>query len=708
MTKVQADPSSCLQVRITAVLGSTLFLLILAGCGVAGPTPPGMAVQNVALSGVVHGGQQPVTQSNIALYATSSGGYGGTLNPLATTQTGTGGSFLITSTITCPTDQTSQAYIVSTGGNPGLTMGTDNSAIFLVAALGSCRNISSATSVVINEVTTVAAAYALSGFAPAGGAGMTEAAVEGGTVAGITTSSTNTQGLTDAFANAANIVSSATGQAYTTTPGGNGTVPVGTINALADILQDCVNSSSPTSTACASLFSAAKPPTGSVVTATPANVFQAALDIAENPGNSVSTLFGLVSAVSAFPTTLSAAPNDWTIGVTYTSSLLLSGVGLGINAQDQVFVSGAGYLIDFSPQGAPLTTTNLLAGDAAITSSDSLREIAFDKSGNLFVTDGAYTGVYEYNPTTTALTALNFDVAPVSEANNNSYGIAIDGKNDVWTSSYSKATCATVTCPLVEFPSTATTTPTPYPAYTPFSTFGGFSAPQPTGALGGARGMAFDVNTGNVWITAIDDNLAEAITVVPSSLGVASASAAPVQIAGLGTEAGSPASNTAYGTISVAIDSTSRAWIVVMGGPAETGSHATSAIPAAIYPVTLSGGFATVGTAVTGGGLSTPTQISVDGNNNLFVANGSGSAAASAVIEYSPALGGFVSPSTGFIPSSTGTLYEPSYVSIDRSGAVWSLSSGNGTTHPANLLQILGVGAPTDPVLADGKYGVKP
>src|SRR5580698_6235610 len=119
MTKVQADPSSCLQVRITAVLGSTLFLLILAGCGVAGPTPPGMAVQNVALSGVVHGGQQPVTQSNIALYATSSGGYGGTLNPLATTQTGTGGSFLITSTITCPTDQTSQAYIVSTGGNPG-------------------------------------------------------------------------------------------------------------------------------------------------------------------------------------------------------------------------------------------------------------------------------------------------------------------------------------------------------------------------------------------------------------------------------------------------------------------------------------------------------------------------------------------------------------------------------------------------------------
>jgi hypothetical protein len=663
-------------------------------------------MQNVSLSGTVHGGQPPVTKSNIALFATSSAGYNGMLTPLATTQTDTSGNFNITASIVCPSN--SQAYVVSTGGNPGLTSGTDNSAIFLVAALGPCNALQLAgDTVVIDEVTTVAAAYALSGFAPVGGAGMTEAAEQGSSMAGFTTSATNAQGLTDGFANATNIVNFTTGQANTTPTGGNGTVPVPTINALADILQDCVNSSGPSSTPCTSLFAAAKPPTGSGIAA-PVNVFQAALDIAQYPGNNVSALFGLISAQSAFPTTLTAAPNDWTIGVTYTNSLLVSGVGLAINAQDQIFVSGAGYLIDFSPQGAPLTATNLLAGDSAITTSDSLRQIAFDKSGNLFVTDGAYTGVYEFNPTSTALTALNFNVAPVSEANNNTYGIAIDGKNDVWTSSYSKATCASVTCPLIEFPSTATTSPTAYPAYNPFSTFGGFSAPQPSGALGGARGMAFDVNTGNVWITAIDDNLAEAFTVTPSLSGVASASAAPVQVTGLGSEVSSPANNTGYGSISVAVDSTSHAWIVVMGGPSATGSHATAAVPAAIYPVTLSGGTASVGAAITGGGLSTPTQVSIDGNNNLFVANGSGSAAASAVIEYSPALGNFISPATGFIPSSTGTLYEPSYVSIDRSGAVWTLSSGNGTTHPANLLQILGLGAPTDPVLADGKYGVKP
>jgi len=131
------------------------------------------------------------------------------------------------------------------------------------------------------------------------------------------------------------------------------------------------------------------------------------------------------------------------------------------------------------------------------------------------VTDGAYTGVHQYNLATGALTQLNFDVAPVSEANNNTYGIAVDGLGDVWTSSYSKATCASVTCPLVEFAAGT--------SLSPYSTFSGISPVQPTGALGGARGLAFDVKTGNVWITAIDDDLAEVFTVTPSASGAATA-----------------------------------------------------------------------------------------------------------------------------------------------------------------------------------------
>jgi hypothetical protein len=565
--------------------------------------------------------------------------------------------------------------------------------------------------VTVNEVTTVAFAYALSGFLPAGGAGITYAAISGGgPMPGVTTSATNVQGLTDAFGNAANIVNVASGTAYTATSATNsfGVVPQATIYALADILQDCVNATGPTATPCGGtgkLFASATPPAASGVAA-PANTLQAALDIARYPGNNVGPLFGLVSGQAAFvaATPLANAPNDWTLGITYTfpgtaSNTFVSASGLGVNAQDQVYVAGSGYLIDFSPQGAQLTSTSLLAKYSGITSSDSLREIQFDKNGNLFVTDGNYTGVYEYT-TGGSVAPLNFNVSPVSEANNNTYGIAIDGLNDVWTTSYSKSTCATVTCPLIEFASGT--------SYSPFKTFSGYSPTQPTGALGGARGMAFDVKTGNIWITAIDDNLAEVFNVTPSASGAASAGAGPVQVTGLGAEAGNPSSNTAYGSISVAIDATSRAWIVIAGGPAVTSSKSTAAIPGAIYPVTVSGSTATVGTAVTGGGLNTPTQVVIDGNGNLFIANGSGSSSASAVVAYSPAMSAFLSPSTGFIPSSTGVLYEPSYLQVDRSGAIWTLSSGSGTTHPANLLQILGVAAPTDPVLADGNYGVKP
>lgn len=685
-------------------------VLPLTGCG-TGTLATGDGSPALILQGVVHGGQQPVQGTIVEYFATTSAGYNGTLSPIGSGTTATDGSFAITVTGTCPSGQF--GYLVVTGGNPGTTAGTNNTALLEAAAIGPCSSITNTTTVTVNEVTTVAFAYALSGFLPAGGAGITYSAIAGGgAMPGVTTSATNTQGLTDAFGNAANIVNVAAGTAYTATPAMSsvGVVPQATIYALADILQDCVNATGPTATPCGGsgkLFAEATPPVASGLTA-PANTLQAAINIARYPGNNVAALFGIISSQAAFvaSTPLSAAPNDWTLGITYTfpgssSNTFVSTSGLGVNAQDQVYVAGSGYLIDFSPQGAPLTTTSLLAKYTGITSSDSLREIQFDKSGNLFVTDGAYTGVYEYTESGNVV-PLNFDVAPVSETNNNTYGITIDGLNDVWTSSYSKATCASVTCPLVEFAGGT------IPAYDPFKTFSGYSPTQPTGALGGSRGMAFDVKTGNIWITAIDDNLAEVFNVTPSATGAATASAGPVQVTGLGTEAGTPSSNTAYGSIAVAVDSTSRAWIVIAGGPAVTGSKATATIPGAIYPVTLSGSSATVGAAVTGGGLNTPTQIVVDGNNNLFIANGSGSATASAVVAYSPAMSTFLSPATGFIPSSTGVLYEPSYLQIDRSGAIWTLSSGSGTTHPANLLQILGVAAPTDPVLANGNYGVKP
>ncbi len=700
--------------RAAAGVASTTMLALLAGCAL-GTAPSQLGTANVTVGGTVHGGQAPVTNSNIALFVTTPAGtgssaYGASLTPAATaTSDSVAGTWKITTSYSCPAG--SYAYVVATGGNPGGPANTDNSALFLVAALGSCGSIGANTFVDINEVTTVAAAYTLGGFAPAGGAGMTEAAITGkGSVPAITASAANAQGLGDAFGNAANIVNIATGQPYTTTLSGTGVVPAATIDALADILQDCVNSTGPSGSSvysggtCGSLFSAATPPSGSNIAA-PVNVWQAALDIAQYPGNNVSTLYGLISAKSAFPqTTITSAPNDWTIGITYGSTgatssapLLVSGTGLGISSNDTVYVSGAGYLLSFSPVGVG-GSTNLVSGTGStITTSDALRDIAFDKNGNLFIADGNTTGVQYFNPTAavsaTNPTLLNFNTAPVLDADPNTYSVAVDGSNNVWTTSYSKAKCATAAteCLLVEF-----TNPTA--GSTPVSTFNGGSATYPTGALGGARTIAYDVTRKNVWIPSIDDNLAILFNTTTGTT---------TQLTGIGAEVSAPSTNNGFGTYGVAIDSTGNAWFTTAGGT-------VGPVSSSLTKVTAAG---VVGTPITGGGLSTTgtaNNLVIDGNNNIFIA--SASSATGAVIAYSPTLGNFLSPNIGLNPSATyssgtftgSTIYEPSYLAVDKAGALWVLNSGSGTTHLSGLVQILGVAAPTDPVLADGNYGVKP
>ena len=50
------------------------------------------------------------------------------------TTTDSNGSFKITTPFTCPAN--SQAYIIASGGNPGLATGTDNSAMMMATAIG--------------------------------------------------------------------------------------------------------------------------------------------------------------------------------------------------------------------------------------------------------------------------------------------------------------------------------------------------------------------------------------------------------------------------------------------------------------------------------------------------------------------------------------------------------------------------------------------
>jgi hypothetical protein len=284
------------------------------------PTPSGPSI-----CGVVQGGLTPVSGSAVTLFAAGMAGYVSPPAQLATTTTATNGKWSIPlASFTCK-PANAPLYVVAQGGSAGA--GT-NSAILMMAALGPCDALP--TSVTINEVTTVGSTYALVQFMNCARGSVNGGAAAGctsGIVRDIATSATNIAGVQNAMALAdQDLININTGTARTAT--GGKTPPTSEINNLGDILQSCVQTSSPTSTACQDLFTCAvpgaKPGTGNVAPCTlpangvvPTDALTAALDIARNPFNNVATLFKLTAASPAFTPVLAAAPNDWSVAMNY-------------------------------------------------------------------------------------------------------------------------------------------------------------------------------------------------------------------------------------------------------------------------------------------------------------------------------------------------------------------------------------------------------
>jgi hypothetical protein len=278
--------------------GFVLALAGLTGCGANISTGSSAASGGAGVSGMVHGGQQPVMGAAVTLYAPGLTGYGSAPTVLATTTTGAGGAFTLPS-YTCPTTNDILTYITSVGGDSG---SGSNSALKLVAVLGPCSSLSSSTFVFISEATTVAAAYTLAPFAALSGSTTT-----------IGTSAGNLLGLKNVLGPANNLANTTTGYAHGVSDFANMVLPYAEINTLADILAACVNTngSISASAACGMLFAYATPPGGGA----PNDTFQAALDIALNPGNNAAALYTLSNAAAPFQPTLTAAPGDFAVAI---------------------------------------------------------------------------------------------------------------------------------------------------------------------------------------------------------------------------------------------------------------------------------------------------------------------------------------------------------------------------------------------------------
>lgn len=354
-----------------------LLCVCLVGCGESASPSASTTVSSIHLSGHVFGGQQPIQSAQIQLYAPGSTGNGSAATPILSTpvSTATDGSFTLTSNYAC-ISSAEPLYLVATGGNAGLASGTNNSALTLMAVLGPCGQLSTSTTVVINEVTTVAAAWALAPF-------MTSAADIG-------SSATNTRGIASAFLNAQRLASTSTGN-VSTLPA-NLSIESGKLYALANALHPCVVSDG--TTGCSALFAAA------TTSATPPqNTLAAVLNIITHPGQNVPAVFGVIGSSPPFPSTLSHAPSDWTMSLTITGGGLSSPASLAVDATGSVWVANyPGVLSAFSPQGTPLSTTGYGIG----TLSESYG-LAIDPTGNVWVTNEETPA---HSPTTGSVSAF--------------------------------------------------------------------------------------------------------------------------------------------------------------------------------------------------------------------------------------------------------------------------------------------------------------
>jgi hypothetical protein len=174
-----------------------------------------------------------------------------------------------------------------------------HSAIGLMASLGACPDTGHFDNTVpfifVNEVTTVAAAYAMSGMA-----------ADATHVVG-----SASPAVSNGFASAADLVSVTTGFANSR-PGSK--VPQTKIHTLANILSACINSDSPTSVGCKTLFANAQSNGSNGVF--PEDTATAAINIARNTHANIAALFNLQPKLSApFQPALESAPPDFDLAV---------------------------------------------------------------------------------------------------------------------------------------------------------------------------------------------------------------------------------------------------------------------------------------------------------------------------------------------------------------------------------------------------------
>lgn len=583
----------------------------------------------------------------------------------------------------------------------GTPVASGNPQIVNLAMLGNCPGTSgefanSIKYVYMNEVSTVATAYAMAGFAATTGGVVTDATHIG-------SSANNLVGLQNAAVNAGQLYDITGGNTSTTfegeghiaratTPAGNGNVPQALLDTLGNILASCVDSLSTynpyltvpigtQSTQCTTLFATATS-NGASGGTVPNDIATAAFNIARNPGGPanggsssggtsytfVQTLFNLPSN-APFSPQLTAQPNDFTMAIQYPLALnpaVSQAESLGIDGNGNVWMNSYGNknifklspvgVVTFSsaaplnPAGAPYSygylsidpSNNVWSGG----NFNTTYETEFNNSGSV-ISGGGYAGpftggFYDGYITVTDSTGAAY-IGGASPATTNQWSLikmTSSGVNEYYTTSVQTGG----TTPLVA---------------APFGTNYDI-------AHGAVDNIA---DGGDVWLT----------TEASYGIGRYDPTTGRAAFTAL-TVSGAPEMP--------AIDSASNMWVAYQSN-------------SVIAKITKAG----VVSNPTGGTLVGPFGVAIDGAGNAWVANRANGGGASSLVEYANA-GTAVSPATTNYTLG-GLISHPLNLAVDPSGVLWITSFDSSL-----VLEMLGTAVPTTTPLSyasgQNKLGVRP
>jgi len=416
--------------HLVSFCAGVLSCALLTGCGMGTAAPSDLTEHGAAIHGVSYGGQQGISGQKVYLMeAVTTGFYAsGTTHyaskSLLTTGDGTdsigtyvmtqaNGSWSIGGDYTC--DANAQVYLYALGGSNG-TVGA-NTGIGLMAVLGQCPssapfNFAAADPFVwMNEVTTVAAAYAMAGYA------------SDATHVSSNNTALGIQGMANAFANAGNLATVATGTANSTIPSNSSAVvPQQEINTLANTLAACVNSTTGSSS-CSRLFSDAE--LNGTTGGQPTDTASAAINIAHNPGTvNIGDLYTLGAAQAPYQTALSMQPNDFTVGISFN--------GNGLDGPQTVTIDGSGNV--WVAGGSGLSVFTATGGVVGNFDHNSLLGLAMDTGGNAWTAGYADTAISEITPSGGTGAGLSGTLSfPVS--------VTIDAGSNVWVANCDSDQC---------------------------------------------------------------------------------------------------------------------------------------------------------------------------------------------------------------------------------------------------------------------------